>query len=65
MEERKITIRYALRNPLVNTVYENVITGRGENDVGFMYLQWKEEHITATRAYRDAFRQLIEDLKDL
>ena len=65
MEEREITIRYTLKNPLVNTVYKNVITGRGENEIGFIGFQWKEEHITATRAYRDVLRQLIEDLKDL
>lgn len=64
MEERNVSIEYNLKYS-GNNIYSNVITGNGENEVGFIYLQWKEEHNTSKKAYKDNFRQLIEDLKDL
>lgn len=64
-EEREISINFLLEDSYNNVIYNKDIVGKGENEIGFISLQWKEEHIVATRAYRDAFRQLIEDLKDI
>lgn len=65
MTERNITISYVLSEAYRATLYESVITGRGENQIGFINNQWKEERVTAERAYQDNFRQLIEDLKNI
>lgn len=65
-EKRSITIEYNLVD-LFNqsSLYDNVITGRAERDAPFVANAWTQQKITSEIAYKDNFRQLIEDLKDL
>lgn len=64
--KREITIEYNLVSLFDENLYDNIITGVGENDfkiIGFD--NYGREKRAAEKAYNDNFRQLIEDLKDL
>lgn len=61
---REITIRYLLTGNN-RTVYDRTITGVANRDKGGLHNVWSEQKTTSEIAYRDSFRQLIEDLKNL
>lgn len=65
MRERNISIHYILSDNSGSSFYNNIILGEGRNNIPLMGSQWTQENITATRAYQDNFRQLIEDLRKL
>lgn len=65
VSKRNIVIKYFLRDMEGSTIYSNIITGSGDRDAPLMGNIWKQQKITSEIAYRDSFRQLIEDLKNL
>lgn len=65
-EKRSITIEYNLVDLFdQGSLYDNVITGNADRNAPFMANAWTQQKITSEIAYKDNFRQLIEDLKDL
>lgn len=66
VNERDIVIEYTLVDSAGVVVYNNVITGEGRRDYRlFDFNLLGKEQLTATKAYQDNFRQLIEDLRKL
>lgn len=63
---REITIEYNLVSLFSENIYDNIITGVGENDFKIItFDNYGREKRAAEKAYKDNFRQLIEDLKKL
>ncbi|MCH4812844.1 hypothetical protein [Vreelandella neptunia] len=64
--KREISVQYSITTLFSKGIYDNVITGIGENDFKlFTVDNYGREKSASEKAYKDNFRQLIEDLKNL